>query len=73
MKGKGTYRTPRDSLYFSEMACSKMTAQKHTGKRPRENLATKAPRKTLTVAQVQKNAQKAITMLVKGLQGAPVV
>ena len=60
MEGKGTYHTPRDSLYFSEMARSKTTARKHTGKRPRENLATKAPRKTLTVAQAQKNAQKAI-------------
>ena len=37
-----------------------MTAWKHTGKRPRENLATKVPPKTLSVAQVQKNAQKAI-------------
>ena len=26
MEGKGTYRTPQDSLYFSEMACSKTTA-----------------------------------------------
>ena len=50
-KSKGTYRTPQDSLYFSEMACTKKTARKHTGKRPR---------KTLLVAQAQKNAQKAI-------------
>ena len=49
-------------MYFSEMARSKMTARKHTGKRPRENLATKAPHKTLTVAQAQKNGQKAINV-----------
>ena len=38
----------------------KKTARKHTGKRPHENLATKAPHKTLSVAQAQKNAWKAI-------------
>ena len=59
-KSKGTYHTPRDSLYFSEMACTKKTAHKHTGKRPCENLTLKAPRKTLSVAQAQKNVQKAI-------------
>ena len=30
--GKGKFRTPRDSLYFSEMACTKKTAHKKTGK-----------------------------------------
>ena len=38
------------------MTRTKTMACKHTGKRPRENLATKAPRKTLSVAQAQKNA-----------------
>ena len=57
---KGTYCTPRDSLYFSEMACSKTTTCKHTRKRPHENLATKAPRKTLMAAQARENAQKAL-------------
>ena len=42
------------------MAHTKKTTRKHTGKRPCENLATKAPRKTLLVAQAQKNTQKAI-------------
>ena len=62
MKGndKSIYRTPRDSLYFSEMTRTKTTTCKRTGKRPHEALPTKAPHKTLTVAQVQKNAQRAI-------------
>ena len=63
MKGntKG-HALPKDSLYFREMARSKMTARKKTGgpgKAPRKQLATKNPVKTLTAAQARKNAAKA--------------
>ena len=66
-KNTGTYCTPRDSLYFSEMACMKKTAHKRTGKRPCDNIPAKAPHKTLSVAQAQKNAQKAINAGKKNL------
>ena len=57
----GNCSMPKDSLYFREKRMVKMkkTAHKGTGKRPRENLASKNPRKTLTKEQVRKNALKA--------------
>ena len=42
---------PKDSLYFREMARTKKTARKKTGKTPRKNLQTKNPMKKLTAAQ----------------------
>ena len=50
---------PKDSLYFREMARTKKTARKKTGKTPRKQLATKNPVKTLTAEQARKNAAKA--------------
>ena len=53
---------PKDSLYFREqrnMVRTKITARKSTGKHRQENLTPKPPRKTLTTAQVRKNAAKA--------------
>ena len=50
---------PKNSLYFREMARTKKTARKKTGKSPREQLVTKNPRKKLTPAQARKNVAKA--------------
>ena len=50
---------PRDSLYFREMARTKETARKKTGKTPRKQLVTKNPTKKLTAAQARKNVAKA--------------
>ena len=50
---------PKDSLYFSEMARSKTTARKKTGKTPRKQLVTKNPTKKLTAAQARKNVLRA--------------
>ena len=50
---------PKDSLYFREMARTKKTARKKTGKSPREQLVTKNPIKKLTPAQARKNVAKA--------------
>ena len=60
MKGniKG-HALPKDSLYFREMARTKKTARKKTGKTPRKQLATKNLTKTLTAAQARKNVAKA--------------
>ena len=49
---------PQDSLYFREMAKTKKTARKKTGKSPRKQLVTKAPVKKLTAAQARKNVAK---------------
>ena len=51
---------PKDSLYFREMARTKETAHKKTGKTPRKQLVTKNPTKKLTAAQACKNAAKAL-------------
>ena len=51
---------PKDSLYFREMARTKETARKKTGKTPRKQLTTKNPTKKLTAAQARKNAAKAL-------------
>ena len=50
---------PKNSLYFREMARTKKTARKKTGKSPREQLVTKNPIKKLTPAQARKNVAKA--------------
>ena len=50
---------PKNSLYFREMARTKKTARKKTGKSPHEQLVTKNPRKKLTPAQARKNVAKA--------------
>ena len=50
---------PKDSLYFREMARTKKTARKKTGKSPRKQLVTKNPAKKLTPAQARKNVAKA--------------
>ena len=50
---------PKDSLYFREMARTKETARKKTGKSPRKQLVTKNPIKKLTPAQARKNVAKA--------------
>ena len=50
---------PKDSLYFREMARTKKTARKKTGKSPRKQLVTKNPVKKLTPAQARKNVAKA--------------
>ena len=50
---------PKNSLYFREMARTKKTARKKTGKSPREKLVTKNPIKKLTPAQARKNVAKA--------------
>ena len=55
----GSQALPKDSLYFREMAKTKKTAHKKTGKTPRKQLATKNPTKKLTAAQACKNAAKA--------------
>ena len=55
----GSYALPKDPLYFSEMARTKKTARKKTGKTPRQNLKPKSPIKTLTPDQARKNVLKA--------------
>ena len=55
----GSYALPKDSLYFSEMAKTKKTARKKTGKTPCKQLVTKNPTKKLTAAQARKNITKA--------------
>ena len=50
---------PKNSLYFREMARTKKTARKKTGKSPRKQLVTKNPVKKLTPAQARKNVAKA--------------
>ena len=52
-------KLPKDSLYFREMARTKKTARKKTGKTPRKQFATKSLTKKLTPAQARKNAAKA--------------
>ena len=68
MKGntKG-HALPKDSLYFREMARTKKTARKKTGKIPRQNLVPKVPRKTLSQEQARKNAAKAAAAAQKNL------
>ena len=55
----GKKALPKDSLYFSEMARTKKTARKKTGKTPRHRLTPKLPVKTLSAGQARKNAAKA--------------
>ena len=68
MKGntKG-HALPKDSLYFREMARTKETARKKTGKTPRQNLVPKAPHKTLSKEQARKNAARAAAAAQKNL------
>ena len=64
---RGKLALPKDSLYFREMARTKKTARKKTGKTPRQNLVPKAPCKTLSQEQVRKNAAKAAAAAQKNL------
>ena len=57
----------KDSLYFREMARTKKTARKKTGKTPRQNLIPKAPRKTLLPEQARKIAAKVAAAAQKNL------
>ena len=63
----GKLALPTDSLYFREMARTKETARKTTGKTPHQNLIPKAPRKTLLPGQARKNAAKAAAVAQKNL------
>ena len=62
---------PKNSLYFREMARTKKTARKKTGKSPREQLVTKNPRKKLTPAQARKNVAKANQVAQQNLGNPP--
>ena len=64
---RGKLALPKDSLYFREMARTKKTARKKTGKTPRQNLVPKAPRKMLSQEQARKNAAKAAAAAQKNL------
>ena len=64
---RGKLALPKDSLYFREMARTKKTDWKKTGKTPRQNLVPKAPRKTLSQEQARKNAAKAAAAAQKNL------
>ena len=63
----GKLALPKDSLYFREMVRTKETARKKTGKTPRQNLATKVPRKTLMKEQARKNVAEAAAAAQKNL------
>ena len=63
----GKLALPKDSLYFREMARTKKTARKKTGKTPCQNLVPKVPRKTLSQEQARKNAAKAAAATQKNL------
>ena len=58
---------PENSLYFREMARTKETARKKTGKTPHQNLIPKAPCKMLSSEQARKNAAKAAAAAQKNL------
>ena len=62
---------PKDSLYFREMARTKETARKKTGKSPRKQLVTKNPIKKLTPAQARKNVAKAYQAAQQNLGNPP--
>ena len=63
----GKLALPKDSLYFREMARTKKTARKKTGKTPRQNLPSQAPRKKLTPEQARRNVAKAVAAAQKNL------
>ena len=66
----GPKALPKNSLYFREMARSKITARKKTGgpgKTPRKQLATKSMTKKLTPEQARKNTAKALNAQRKNL------
>ena len=70
----GKCMVPKDSLYFREqnnMARTKKTVHKSTGKRARNKLATNLPRKTLSQEQARKNAAKAAAAVQKNLGNPP--
>ena len=70
----GKYMVPKDSLYFREqnnMARTKKTVRKSTGKHARNQLATNLPRKTLSQEQARKNAAKAVAAAQKNLGNPP--
>ena len=64
---RGKLALPKDSLYFREMARTKKTARKKTGKTPHQNLVSNAPRKTLSQEQARKNGAKAAAAAQKNL------
>ena len=63
----GKLALPKDSLYFREMARTKETARKKTGKTPHQKLIPKAPCKMLSPEQARKNAAKAAAAAQKNL------
>ena len=63
----GKCMVPKDSLYFREMARTKETARKKTGKTPRQNLVPKVPRNALSQEQARKNAARAAAAAQKNL------
>ena len=70
----GKCMVPKDSLYFRErnnMARTKKTACKSTGKCARNQLATNLPQKTLSQEQARKNAAKAAAAAQKNLGNPP--
>ena len=64
----GKLALPKDSLYFREMARTKKTARKKTGKTPRQKLSSQAPRKKLTSEQARRNVAKAAAAAQKNLE-----
>ena len=64
---RGKLALPKDSLYFREMARTKKTARKKTGKTPCQNLVPKVPHKMLSQEQARKNAAKAVGAAQKNL------
>ena len=70
----GKCMVPKDSLYFREwnnMARTKKTARKSTGKCRRNQLAANLPRKTLSSEQARKNVAKAAAAAQKNLGNPP--
>ena len=70
----GKCMVPKDSLYFRErnnMARTKKTACKSTGKCRRNQLAVNLPRKTLSPEQARKNVAKAAAAAQKNLGNPP--
>ena len=70
----GKCMVPKDSLYFREwnnMARTKKTARKSTGKCRRNQLAVNLPQKTLSPEQARKNVAKAVAAAQKNLGNPP--
>ena len=72
----GKCMVPKDLLYFREwnnMARTKKTACKSTGKHRRELLLTNLPQKTLSQEQARKNVAKAAAAVQKNLGNIPMM